>query len=304
MSLATATWIPGFEQHLAVAGSGGAYTDEVHVKFVWHTSESPPGSIDGIIKEMLGKQHTDVYHAMADPSTRRRAQVLPLNVAASALAHPPEVQTNHDGAVQVCIIGRAHDMPNLSADDLEWLGTDVLAPISLLVPELHIDISAEFYADTAGFTLATASARQRMAPAVWDNFNGQAGHQHVPGNDHWDPGGLNVRAITTAAHTVLNPTASGEPGQQAPAPRPTEEPMRITSHTANTNGVWRGIRVDVAAQTMVPEGGCTLNPNPTEVLKGWTWEVADDIPDDPIDHVRRYQAINTKTGVHETFRAA
>lgn len=221
MSLATATWIPGFEPHPSPAGSGGAYTDEIHVKFVWHTSESAPGSIDAIVREMLAKQHTDVYHAMVDPSTRRRAQVLPLNVAASALAHPPEVQTNHDGAIQVCIIGRAHDMPDLSPAALAWLGTDVLAPISRLVPELQIDVAARFYGDTAGFTIASASARQRMAPQFWDNFNGQAGHQHVPGNDHWDPGALDVAAITHAAHVVLD--ATGPSPSPGPGPAPQED---------------------------------------------------------------------------------
>lgn len=208
VSLASTTWIPGFEQHLAPAGSGGAYTDETHPKLVWHTSESAPGTIDGVIAEMMTKQHTDVYHCIVDTKLRRRAQILPLNVSASALAHPPAAETNHDGAIQVCIVGRAHDMPTLSASDLQWLGSQVLAPIMQCVPELHVDIAAAFYGDDAGFTIATAfnpPARQRMSASTWLAFNGQCGHQHVPGNDHWDPGKLDVATITAAAHSVLHP---------------------------------------------------------------------------------------------------
>lgn len=289
MSLGTATWIPGFEQHEAVHGSGGPYTDEVHVKFVWHTSESAPGSIDGIIAEMLAKQHTDVYHAMADPSTRRRAQVLPLNVSASALAHPPEVETNHDGAIQICIIGRAHDMPTLSADDLAWLGTDVLAPIARLVPELHIDVSAIFYSDGAGFTLATANARQRMAPAVWDNFNGQAGHQHVPGNDHWDPGGLNVHAITVAAHTVLNPAPK-------PPPQMKVKPM-YDPPLGPIAAVWRDAEGAVLA-AVSPFGdvyawGVPYRPWPTRQTDFAGRQAAQigPLPGDPTG--KRYQIVDT-----------
>lgn len=207
MSLATATWVPGFEQWRATHGDGGNYTDLAHPKLVWHTSETPAGSLDGIIRDMLSKQHTDVYHIAADISLRRVAQFLPLNISASALAHKT-VETNHDGALQVCIIGRAHDMPSLDRAQLAWLGREVVAPIARLVPELHLDIIATFYGDDAGFVVASPLARQRMGRTVWDNFNGQCGHQHVPDNDHWDPGRLDVAAITRAAHAE-QPALSG-----------------------------------------------------------------------------------------------
>lgn len=209
----TATWVPGFEVAEAPAGDAGDYTGGPP-KLVWHTSETDPGSLDGIVSELHNKQHTDVYHICADTKLRRVVQVLPLNKAASALMHPDGVETNHDGAVQVCVIGRAHDMPALSADDIAWLGTAVLAPISRAVPDISLGQLVTFYSDAAGFTLASADARQRMAPAVWDAFNGQCGHQHVPGNDHWDPGGLNVAAITASARTALAPPAPS-PVQQS-----------------------------------------------------------------------------------------
>lgn len=254
MSLATATWIPGFEIHEAPRGGAGPYSDLLHVKFVWHTTESAPGSIMAIVDEMLRKNHTDVYHALADPVTLQRVQLLPLNIAASALAHPPSVETNHDGAIQMCIVGRATNMPNLTAAQLTWLGTDVLAPVSRMVPELPIDTKAQFYGDHAGFTIASANARQRMAPPVWDNFSGQAGHQHVPGNDHWDPGALDVSAITRAAHAVLSPSTVPTPGS------PQEDDVtEIFINPKSKNPLrpqyaW----IDVAARELRLEGGLRL----------------------------------------------
>lgn len=208
VTLLATTWVSGFEKHPSPNGDGGPYTDVSHVKLCWHTSETDPGTVDAIAAEQATKSHTDVYHVLADPKLRRVVQVLPLNLAASALAHPPACETNHDGVIQVCIIGRAHDMPNLSADDLKWLGTAVVAPIVRNVPELKHLVVANFYGDTSGFVIASANALQRMSPNTWLNFAGQVGHQHVPGNDHWDPGALNVRAVSLYAEQVLNPAAT------------------------------------------------------------------------------------------------
>ncbi|MFD7997324.1 hypothetical protein [Streptomyces mexicanus] len=47
----------------------------------------------------------------------------------------------------------------------------------------------------------------RMSSAAWTNFRGHCGHQHVPENDHGDPGALPMAAILDAAKggTPLKP---------------------------------------------------------------------------------------------------
>ncbi|MFD8771467.1 N-acetylmuramoyl-L-alanine amidase [Streptomyces sp. NPDC059916] len=50
----------------------------------------------------------------------------------------------------------------------------------------------------------------RMSGARWDAFQGHCGHQHVPENDHGDPGELPMAAILTAAK-----------GGTSTAPKPT-----------------------------------------------------------------------------------
>lgn len=34
-----------------------------------------------------------------------------------------------------------------------------------------------------------------MTTKQWERFNGICGHQHVPGNSHWDPGALDIKAF-------------------------------------------------------------------------------------------------------------
>ena len=46
----TATWVPGFEVAEAPAGDAGDYTGGPP-KLVWHTSETVPGSLDGIVSD-------------------------------------------------------------------------------------------------------------------------------------------------------------------------------------------------------------------------------------------------------------
>lgn len=248
----TATWIPGFEVREAPTGDAGNYIGGP-TKLVWHTSETSRGTIDAIANALHSKQHTDVYHVLADPSLRRVVQVLPLNKAASALAHPRSVETNHDGAIQVCVIGRSHESKDMSTEDLDWLGSAVLAPIANAVPDLSLTNIATFYGDDCGFTLATTDARQRFAPSTWDNFGGQCGHQHVPGNDHWDPGALNVARICATAQKSrgnvphVNPAPNPHTVPSVPTVTDASHPvLQSGAHGAAVNELQRKLRFGCA----------------------------------------------------------
>ena len=123
---------------------------------------------------------------------------------------------------------------------------------------------------------------------------------HVTSSPTACPSAL-MESIPIIRSYVTGPSSPTAPVPPAPKPVSEEEPMLITSHEVNANGVWRGIHV-VQGVSMVPEGGAALNPNPTVALKGWDWEVAADIADDPADGARRCQARDKKTGQHKTFR--
>ncbi len=45
----------------------------------------------------------------------------------------------------------------------------------------------------------------RMSFSKWNEFKGVCGHQHVPENDHGDPGSLDFKTLITFAKNIVNP---------------------------------------------------------------------------------------------------
>lgn len=136
-------------------------------------------------------------HATVDPLRRQIADHVGLERSAYALRNKAGgVETGRLRCIQVEIVGRAAAMHNLPADALAWLGSAVLRPILALRP---ITTDHPRFVGTEAGTIATETAPQRMSAAAWAAFGGICGHQHVPENNHWDPGRLDVDAIIRAA---------------------------------------------------------------------------------------------------------
>jgi hypothetical protein len=184
--LVTAMWRAGHRDGGAMVGGPP--------RIVLHTSEgrTGPGALLTLNAGLLVKRFA--YHLGVDLPTRTVDQYVPFDRAASTLRRPTSLQTNRQGSVciQICLTGRSADVRSIPADDLRWLGREVLYPIMRAygVP----DVWATFVGPEAG-VIATPTAPQRFTADEWVRFSGVCGHQHVPGNDHWDPGVINVEAI-------------------------------------------------------------------------------------------------------------
>ncbi|OQQ16147.1 hypothetical protein B0675_02365 [Streptomyces sp. M41(2017)] len=119
-----------------------------------------------------------------------------------------------------------------------------------------------------GITPASYGASPaRMTMTAWRSFTGWCGHQHVPENDHGDPGSMNFTRVITLAKDTTAPAAQTSEEldmdktqvfdavwdqDKAPAP--------ATSPTVKTNKFWKplsylqeiyngitGLRADLAA---------------------------------------------------------
>lgn len=193
--MADRNWLDGFEK--IPGNDSGTWLGNVDApKIVLHTTEGPTAA--GAYGAF--RKNNSWPHVTVDPKARTRAQHVPLDRAARALRNTSTPgQTNRDGRVyQVEIVGfagKAHDMPD---DQLDWLGTHVLAPLAAATGTPLVT-SVQFFGADCGWTIATASARQRLSPAEFDAYRGVLGHQHVPENTHWDPGALDVGRILWAA---------------------------------------------------------------------------------------------------------
>lgn len=127
-------------------------------------------------------------HIMIDPATGNRVDYIALHLPAKALRNlPGGVETNRrGGVVQVEIVGRAAEVAGKSdewfrslARSLTGICTDAGVPVRFPRP---------FVAYPASYGMR---ARQRLTGPEWLEVSGIIGHQHVPENDHGDPGDLN-----------------------------------------------------------------------------------------------------------------
>lgn len=195
----------------AAKGSAGSYVSGPY-RIVLHTTETtsdPHNWVPGWLYPS---------HIVADPDRKVIVQCIALDEAAKALWNEPGgVQTNLDSAVQIEINGKAAEAAAWPDEWLEWLGREVLAPVARWCAGQGSPIDlADVVEPGAIPNSARMDAPQRMPFDRWDSFAGVCGHRHVPENDHWDGGGLDMRRVASYAIAALG-------GVPASPTHPTEE---------------------------------------------------------------------------------
>lgn len=188
-------WVPIPRGRDGIPRSSDAY--KYPLRLVWHTTEG------GNIASNVGTYaDTGYYPHFTVEIGKRVAQHVDtaLSVTTSSNAPGDGVETNTLRCLQVEVCGQAINMPNLTELQLKWLGEQFLAPI-VLTHMLSLE-SADFarYPGSYG-----PNAAQRMSPQEWLWFAGNCGHQHIPGDQHGDPGGINMDRICYYARKKLNP---------------------------------------------------------------------------------------------------
>lgn len=181
-------WLEGFER-VNADKLAGPYVGSPW-RLVLHSTEG--GSSVGAV---AAYRNTGSWpHFTVDPARRQRLQHYDTNTSARAMMHPVGLpETNKANAVQIEIVGFATQMPDMPDDQLAWLANSVVAPIRGVAPFTLTAPLFVPYPSSYGF-----GAAQRLSWAQWSTFNGICGHQHVPGNDHGDPGALNVTKLITS----------------------------------------------------------------------------------------------------------
>ncbi|RCK68255.1 hypothetical protein DT076_16530 [Desertihabitans brevis] len=203
---------------------------------VLHTTETPswPGYNGGAAAP------TSTYH----PGLRRWRQHFPFNRSARALVdRAGGAATNRGNTVQFELIGTcdktywnrwhrlyptlvywpdppAHALRDL-ADHLAWLHDEW---------GIRLDTPARFLPYPSSY----GSARgQRLTVAQWNRLYGWVGHQHVPENDHGDPGNLPIGRLLDLARG-----GTAAPVQPAPPPAPAEKGLLdiMTKHINTVQG--------------------------------------------------------------------
>lgn len=157
---------------------------------VVHTTETPPGTAQAVARNLLrdGKAPHQVY----DPSDGTVVHCHDWDTPAKALKNlAGGVETNRRGGViQVEIVGYAAEAPFQSADWYTNLGRYLNRVCD------QTGVPKVFPCGFVGGEGYGRRAAQRLSHAAWLTVEGIVGHQHVPENDHWDPGALDVARLS------------------------------------------------------------------------------------------------------------
>lgn len=190
-------WIPGAER-LTPSMPGGKITSSAPPRVVWHTTEADPGkdaTFAAMVRVLTSKSAEP--QVLYDPVSDRLGQFIPLNLSGRALKNDGGTQTNRVGEVciQIEVIGR-------SAKPF----TDTWKPgknyRALMAAIRSWGIKDSWPAGRPPVFVASPphnvpeSARSRT---IWTTKGGHYGHSQIPGNDHGDPGGIDIVKLFAAA---------------------------------------------------------------------------------------------------------
>jgi hypothetical protein len=129
-------------------------------------------------------------------------QHFPANMSSRALAHPSGTPaTNTAGTFQVELIGTCErGGPGLFWPDApDWALQDVGDVLAWLHIEWPVPLRAA--STWLSYPASYGNSSARMSWSTWGGFTGMHGHQHVPGNDHGDPGSIDANKIVRMATT-------------------------------------------------------------------------------------------------------
>lgn len=207
-----------FAQWLGNGKSGGTYIG-VPWKVVLHTTETKtiPGYRLGFTAPHL------TYYPLA----RQWVQHTSLYTAARALKRV-STQTNRANALQVEIVCYS-SLPIAQSVNGLWVAelsmehtTDLANFVDWCGAEFGVE---QKWPLRQAFSYAQANVPGfRLSSSQWLAYNGVLGHQHVPTNEHWDPGAL-------AWNRVIGDTVIVRPGARGNYVRPYQQALNKWGQT-------------------------------------------------------------------------
>lgn len=180
---------------------------------VWHTTESPAGAsyFTSIAAYLIrvGAEPQVIY----DPVSDALGQFGPLTQSGRALKNDGSYRTNRTGKVciQVEVLGRASQ---------PWTkGFDASKPnYQKLIAAMRAHGIPDVW--PVGKPPATAAAATKRPKTTWENDGGHYAHGQIRGQNHWDPGAIDITIVPGAAAVTKPPTPSTPAKPTAPKYEP------------------------------------------------------------------------------------
>ncbi|MEA2369749.1 MAG: hypothetical protein QOH12_143 [Solirubrobacteraceae bacterium] len=168
--------------------SAGPFTGGGH-KIVHHSTDGP--TPDGAIPTFAANHDWPHFLDAVVNGTYVVWQFVPLSQASSSLRHPAgSGETNHDNCIQIEHTGFAVSSSGWSPVYLQGIAR----LCRWIEQNFAVPCKAPFPFGGQGHLPA------RLDWAAWHAASGHLGHQHVPFNDHTDPGAMNIAAVLGGDH--------------------------------------------------------------------------------------------------------
>jgi hypothetical protein len=213
----------------------------VPAKLVIHTIEADPATAFRFDPSSFFG-HQGWPHATID--SRGIHQHFPITEGARTLENRAGgVETNSAHAIQCEVMGRAefvHQLPDATmrhlADWLGWCLAETGTPM----------VFADFVAHPAS---SGTGAAQRFSGAEWMAFSGICGHQHVPENEHGDPGDISVdRLQTLIEEDIMSPELATQLQQLLSVSQATNAAMSRVEVSVRDETVGLGRQIETLRQ--------------------------------------------------------
>ncbi|MEU7594947.1 hypothetical protein AB0B79_18215 [Streptomyces sp. NPDC039022] len=193
---------PGASTSAWYQGRYGGDAMESNV-IVWHTTEGTS------VPSYEGGRSAPNFTASPDFKRQRLVwyQHFDFDTSSRALVNRGGgVETNTLNAAQVEIVGtcdpdthrRWGSMPHLYTPELPSWAIRDLAAFARWAHDQH-GVPLTCGVQWRAYPGSYGASSVRMSYAAWNAYRGHCGHQHVPENDHGDPGALPMDAILAAA---------------------------------------------------------------------------------------------------------
>lgn len=191
-------WLPGYKRvDLGPTVAGATYDEMTHPKLGWHTTEGR--TIDAARTAFQNYPP----HLCYDPVRDLAEQYVPLNRHAYAFRY---TENDDEFVVQVEVVGFASGAYAWDDTICRRLAQRVVRPVADAVGVPPVVIRTGFHGDDEGLYLAISTSSIRISPTELRNFAGHLGHQHMPGEVHWDPGRLPIdRILRFASEASVTP---------------------------------------------------------------------------------------------------
>lgn len=209
-------------------------------------------------------------HFTVDMRARTAHQHFPLTGGAWALVAPSGIATNTGGAIQYELVGTCagvrgmYDVTRATDEELAYLA-GLLAEVSKATG-IPMACTVPFRKYPASY----GASPVRMTAAQWGTYRGIAGHQHVPGNVHGDPGDFPIQRLITLAPTQH--TATMEDDDDMPSAQEIATAVWQTPVFDKPDGTkltaWQALR-DAYTASQQGVGQNAENNRLLGVLTGW-----------------------------------